>query len=157
MSTTSPDADGVIATGPTGTAAGVAASRTRGPVAGGRVRPERVAALRRRRSPRFHLSWLPVPNDGSDPALPLGTCLVLRAVGGRPPRDVSVELPRGVVRSTRRLRPGSAVGLATPTEIDRLSEVGTVFVDWTSRDGVRRTAWLRVPPVPARYRARTGR
>ena len=46
------------------------------------------------------------------------------------------------------------MGVATPTEIGALAELGTVFVEWTSSDGVRRTTWLRVPSVPARYRVR---
>jgi hypothetical protein len=117
-----------------------------------RVRPER--AVRLRRVPTFVLTWLDVPNDGSDPALPLGTCLVLRSVGGQTPRDVVVELPGGVARRTDALRRRSTMGVATPTEIGTLAELGTLFVEWTSSDGVRRTTWLRVPTVPARYRVR---
>jgi hypothetical protein len=117
-----------------------------------RVRPER--AVRLRRVPAFVLTWLDVPNDGSDPALPLGTCLVLRSVGGQTPRDVVVELPGGVARRTDALRRRSTMGVATPTEIGALAELGTLFVEWTSSDGVRRTTWLRVPTVPARYRVR---
>ena len=117
-----------------------------------RVRPERVVRLRR--APSFFLTWLDVPNDGSDPALPLGACLVLRRVGGQTPRDVVVELPGGVARRSDALRRRSAMGVATPTEIGALAELGTVFVEWTSSDGVRRTTWLRLPAVPARYRVR---
>jgi hypothetical protein len=151
MTTTSPDADGATATGaPRG-------ARTRPRLGSATVRPERVVALRRRSAPRFYLTYLQSPNDGSDPAVPLGTCLVLRAIGGRTPRHVSVELPHGVVRTSPALRRGSSIGVAAPSELDDLAALGTVFVEWVSRDGVSRTAWLRVPPTPARYRAGTAR
>lgn len=119
---------------------------------GGRVSPERTVRLRR--APVLVLTWLDVPNDGSDPALPLGTCLVLRSVGGQTPRDVVVEVPGGVARRTDALRRRSTMGVATPTEVGTLAELGTLFVEWTSSDGIRRTTWLRVPTVPARYRVR---
>ncbi|QNE44571.1 hypothetical protein F1C15_12775 [Frigoribacterium sp. NBH87] len=153
MSTTSSDADGVTATGARLGARG----RTRPRVDPSSVRPERVVALRRRSAPRFYLTYLQSPNDGSDPAVPLGTCLVLRAIGGQTPRRVSVELPHDVVRTASSLRRGASVGIATPGELDELAALGTVFVEWVSRDGVTRTAWLRVPPTPARYRAGTAR
>ena len=100
----------------------------------------------------FVLTWLELPNDGSDPSLPLGTCLVLRAVG-RPVRNVLVDLPGGPVRGRDKLRPGAPLGIATPVELDALAALGTVFVEWSDARGVSRTTWLRVPPVPARYRS----
>lgn len=121
----------------------------------GRLRTERVARLPK--APRFYLTYLSLPHDGSDPALPLGVCLVLQSIGGRDPRRVEVQLPDGTVRGTPRLRRGSMIGIATPAELPAVMDLGTVFVDWTSRDGERRTAWLRVPPVPARYRDRSAR
>jgi len=124
----------------------------RAPLTGVRAPRERPLSLRR--APRFFLSYLLLPNDGTDPSLPLGTCLVLRSVGGDAPRRVVVDLPAGATRTTERLLPGTAVGVATPVELPALVELGTVFVEWEARDGVRRTAWLRVPPVPARYRSR---
>ena len=115
-----------------------------------RVRPERTVRLRR--APVFVLTWLDLPNDGSDPTLPLGTCLVLRTVG-RPARDVLVDLPGGPVRGRDKLRPGAPLGIATPVELDAVVALGTVFVEWSDARGVSRTTWLRVPPVPARYRS----
>lgn len=117
------------------------------------VRLLRERPLSRRRAPRFFLSYLLLPNDGTDPATPLGTCLVLRSVGGSRPRRVVVDLPGGATRSAERLPADTAIGIATPVELPRLVELGTVFVEWEARDGVRRTAWVRVPPVPARYRS----
>ncbi|MBD8140097.1 hypothetical protein IFT36_05985 [Frigoribacterium sp. CFBP 13605] len=123
-----------------------------------RTTPARPARIRRERATRlrrpatFVLSWLDLPNDGSDPTLPLGTCLVLRTVG-RPARDVLVDLPGGPVRGRDKLRPGAPLGIATPVELDALVALGTVFVEWSDAHGVSRTTWLRVPPVPARYRS----
>lgn len=119
------------------------------------VRLLRERPLSPRSAPRFFLSYLLLPNDGTDPATPLGTCLVLRSVGGSRPRRVVVDLPGGTTRTAERLPTGAAVGIATPVELPRLVELGTVFVEWEARDGVRRTAWVRVPPVPARYRGGT--
>lgn len=116
------------------------------------IRPERASRLRR--PARFVLTYLDLPNDGSDPSLPLGTCLVLRAVG-RTVRDVLVDLPGGPVRAREKLRPGAMLGIATPVELGALTEVGTVFVEWADSLGTPRTSWLRLPPVPARYRSRT--
>ena len=115
-----------------------------------RVRRERTTRLSRPAA--FVLSWLELPNDGSDPTLPLGTCLVLRAVG-RPVRDVLVDLPGGPVRGRDKLRPGAPLGIATPVELDALTALGTVFVEWSDAHGVSRTTWLRIPPVPARFRS----
>lgn len=119
-----------------------------------RVRRERVARVRRPAT--FVLTWLDLPNDGADPTLPLGTCLVLRTVG-RPVRDVLVDLPGGPVRGRERLRPGAMLGIATPVELDALVALGTVFVEWSDGRGGSRTTWLRVPPVPARYRSPAAR
>ncbi|KQS22893.1 hypothetical protein [Frigoribacterium sp. Leaf186] len=115
-----------------------------------RVRPERVTRVRRPAT--FVLTWLDLPNDGEDPGLPLGTCLVLRTVG-RSVRDVLVDLPGGSVRGRDKLRPGTMLGIATPVELDALVALGTVFVEWSDGRGGSRTTWLRVPPVPARYRS----
>jgi hypothetical protein len=141
-STTDP-ADATTALDPSAPAA-----TTTGPA---RVRRERITRVRRQAT--FVLSWLDLPNDGSDPTLPLGTCLVLRTVG-RPVRDVLVDVPGGPVRGRDRLRPGAPLGIATPVELDALLAVGTVFVEWSDGRGGERTTWLRVPPVPARYRSR---
>ncbi|WP_423919426.1 hypothetical protein ACPEEZ_12295 [Frigoribacterium sp. 2-23] len=119
------------------------------------VRREQLVPLRR--APRFYLTYLPNPNDGTDPALPLGSCLVLKCIGGRPPRDVVVDLPTGAVRHSSKLRRESAIGIATPAELEAVVGIGTVFVEWVSRDGVTRTSWVKVPPIPARYLDRSAR
>ena len=148
MDTTEPGTDGVLS------AEGVplAPMRTAAPAVVD-IRPERVVALRR--PPRFYLTYLDAPNDGRDPGLPLGTCLVLKAIGGQTPRRVEVDLPGGTVRTARKLPRGAGLAVASPDDLAAVAELGTVFVEWTSLDGMSRTAWVRVPPVPARYRDRT--
>ncbi|TWX40444.1 hypothetical protein ES689_03015 [Frigoribacterium sp. ACAM 257] len=109
---------------------------------------------RLRRAPLFSLDWLDVPNDVGRAGMPLGTCLVLRCTGGRVPENVVVELADGDVRRTDALGQHSELGIATPLELTALVDIGTVFVEWSSSGGARRTTWLRVPPVPSRYRVR---
>lgn len=142
--------DAATALDPTTTVGAAPATSTRP----ARLRRERTTRLRRPAT--FVLSWLDLPNDGSDPTLPLGTCLVLRTVG-RPARDVLVDLPGGPVRGRDKLRPGAPLGIATPVELDAVVALGTVFVEWSDGRGVSRTTWLRVPPVPARYRSPAAR
>jgi hypothetical protein len=120
----------------------------------GRIRSERVPRLRR--SPRFYLTYLDEPQATGDLSVPAGSCLVLRSIGGDDPRLVEVRLPDDSTAGIARLRRGSSVGVASPESLAAVVSLGTVFVDWTSPDGVRRTSWLRVPPIPARYRTLAG-
>ena len=120
----------------------------------GRIRSERAPRLRR--APRFYLTYLDEPQASGDRSVPTGSCLVLRSIGGDDPRLVEVRLPDDSTVGTARLRRGSSVGVASPESLAALVSLGTVFVDWTSPDGVRRASWLRVPPIPARYRGLAG-
>jgi len=159
MDTAEPDTGRPGTTDPVGVPLAAPAAGGLGTAPAVVARPRRVRVERPRRlrhGTDFVLTWLDLPNDGSDPTLPLGTCLVLRTVG-RAARDVLVDLPGGPVRGRDTLRPGSPLGIAAPVELEALVAVGTVFVEWSDRRGGARTTWLRVPPVPARYRTRSAR
>jgi hypothetical protein len=110
------------------------------------------------RSPRaadaeLFLTWVD-PVVTGDLRTPSG--LAVGNGGRRPARDVSVDLPTGSHIATARLARSARLLVAStdePGSIAAAVRAGTVFVDWTDRDGDRRTDWLRVPPLPARFSA----
>jgi hypothetical protein len=83
--------------------------------------------------------------------------LAVGNAGSRSAHDVSVDLPTGSHISAARLVRSARLLIASvdePGSIAAVVAAGTVFVDWTDRNGDRRTDWLRVPPLPARFSAR---
>lgn len=82
--------------------------------------------------------------------------LTLGNAGRRSAVDVSIDIPTGPQVDRARLRRNGRVLLASldePGSIQATIAVGVVFVDWTDRHGERRSVWLRVPPVPTRFRS----
>jgi hypothetical protein len=119
---------------------------------------ERVVARaprsRRAADAELFLTWVD-PVVTGDLRTPSG--LAVGNAGRRPARDVLVDLPTGsridAVRITRSARLLVA-SIDDPGSIAAAVRAGTIFVDWTDRNGDRRTDWLRVPPLPARFSAR---
>ncbi|WP_207455582.1 hypothetical protein [Desertivibrio insolitus] len=79
-----------------------------------------------------------------------GDELVLRNVGRKAARDLTLDVPFGHSLSIARLKRRAQQVVAEPGQHAVLADVGVVFVDWTHPDGSRRATALRVPPVPAR-------
>jgi hypothetical protein len=82
--------------------------------------------------------------------------LTLGNAGRRSALDVSIDIPTGPQVGRSRLRRNGHVLVASldePGSIQATIAVGVVFVDWTDREGERRSVWLRVPPVPTRFRS----
>ena len=83
--------------------------------------------------------------------------LAIGNAGRRAARDVSVDSHAGGGISVARLARYGRLLVASvdePGSIAAAVAAGTVFVDWTAQNGERRTDWLRVPPLPARFSAR---
>lgn len=82
--------------------------------------------------------------------------LSLGNAGRRSAADVTIDIPTGPQVAASRLRRNGRVLIAAldvPGSIEATITVGVVFVDWTDRHGERRSVWLRVPPVPTRFRS----
>lgn len=118
--------------------------------AGPVTRPVRT---RPARSP-FTLTYLDAPTTVETPGIPTGTCLVLRNTGGRALRWASVTPVDGTVgaRVGRPLPRHGDLGLGGREDVARLAAASDLFVDWVDQAGTDRSTWMRVPPVPARYR-----
>lgn len=83
--------------------------------------------------------------------------LAIGNAGRRAAHDISVDSPAGESISAARLARSGRLLIASidePGSIAAAVTAGTIFVDWTDRNGDRRTDWLRVPPLPARFAAR---
>lgn len=110
---------------------------------------------RGRRGPEadLFLSWIDPIVTGS---LSTPSGLALGNAGRRAASDVVADVPNGPRLASERLRRHGRLLVASvdePGSITAVVAVGTVFVDWTDARGDRRSAWLRVPPLPSRFRA----
>ena len=117
---------------------------------------ERVAVTQPRRraaDAELFLTWVD-PVVTGELRTPSG--LAVGNAGRRPARDVSVDLPGSRIAAPRLARSARLLvaSVDEPGSIAAVVRAGTVFVDWTDRNGERRTDWLRVPPLPARFAAR---
>jgi hypothetical protein len=113
----------------------------------------RLFATGRRPAVDLFLTWTDPVVTGTA-STPRG--LALGNAGRRSAADVTVDVPGGATVALARLRRNGRVLVAAldePGTIAAAVSLGTVFVDWTDGHGHRRSAWLRVPPVPSRFRA----
>jgi hypothetical protein len=99
------------------------------------------------------LVWTDPFVTGAD-RTPVG--LSLGNAGRRSATDVVIDIPTGPQVSRARLRRNGRMLVASLDEagsIEATIAVGLVFVDWTDRHGERCSVWLRVPPLPTRFRS----
>ncbi|RUR01877.1 hypothetical protein [Labedella endophytica] len=114
-----------------------------------------AAAMGRHRTGRaeLFLTWIDPIITGS---LVTPSGLALGNAGRRTARSVVVDVPNGPQIAVDRLRRNGRIVVASlqePGSVAAVVAVGTVFVDWTDHHGQNRSAWLRVPPLPSRFRA----
>ncbi|PSL38173.1 hypothetical protein CLV49_1787 [Labedella gwakjiensis] len=113
-----------------------------------------VSRPRRTSEAELFLTWVDPVVTGE---LHTPSGLAIGNAGRRAAHDVSVDSPAGESISAARLARSGRLLVASvdePGSIAAVVTTGTVFVDWTDRNGDRRTDWLRVPPLPARFSAR---
>ncbi|RWZ52769.1 hypothetical protein ELQ90_02155 [Labedella phragmitis] len=117
--------------------------------------PSGWPAFRLRRLPDVDLFLVWTDPFVTGPArTPVG--LTLGNAGRRSAVAISIDIPTGPQVTKARLRRNGRIIVASldePGSIQATIAVGLVFVDWTDRHGERRSIWLRVPPVPTRFRS----